>query len=947
MKLVPLLLLSLMMTAPTVRPAGLAPASAPTNSEPAPAPVLPAIDRALGFTDKYCSNCHNDEDLKGGLDVTSLNFKPGDPANFLTWVKLHDRLEAGEMPPKDRKRPDRAEAAAFLQDITSALTTYENDLAAREGRATQRRLNRGEYENALRDLLQSPWLQVRDQLPEDGDAYHFNRISSALDVSYVHLARFMSAADYALRQAIAAELVRPPTITRRYYARESFSMRNPGDDGNPDRQKFPVLDAKAQPDVLSGAAPMTVGDTDPATREREAMGWVQSNYSTGFGSTWGGFRAPAAGRYRLRFSGYTVWVGPGGTRRPTLSFIGKTPKGGNPSDIAVLPAEWYRPNFKDISPGRRYEPITIYAKGATLNRRIGQFDVTPDPTVSTLEDVWLATNDVIVTDATRFFRSRPTGIPDGYTNPLAQRDGMPAVAFRWMEIEGPLYDEPAAPGYRLLFGDLPLTKVAANAPGVGIEVAAEPPAGPPAGRGARGAGRGNAGGGFGFAGAQRGRPPPTVLTKVEVVSAHPHEDAARLLRAFMARAYRHPVDDSDVKLFLGLIDQQMDAGLGFAGAMLAGYTAVLASPKFVCVEEAPGRLDDYALATRLSLFLWNSTPDAALRDLAAKGELHRPEVLRAQTERLLDDPKSRDFVEAFLDYWLDIRKVNDTSPSTTLYSDYYIDDSLVEASLDETHLFFADLLDHDLPARNIVASDYTFLNDRLATHYGIPGVTGVAMRRVALPPDSPRGGLMTQASVLKITANGTTTSPVLRGKWVRERIMGLDTPPPPPSVPAVDPDIRGAVTIRQQLDKHRADQTCAACHSKIDPPGFALESFDVMGAWRDRYRASSEDGVVEPGFGKNGWPFTFHYALPVDSSGALPDGRTFKDVRDFKRLLLADETQIARNLARQLAVYATGAPIRFSDRPAIERILAGAKSHDYGVRSLVHEIVQSDLFRNK
>jgi hypothetical protein len=314
---------------------------------------------------------------------------------------------------------------------------------------------------------------------------------------------------------------------------------------------------------------------------------------------------------------------------------------------------------------------------------------------------------------------------------------------------------------------------------------------------------------------------------------------------------------------------------------------------------------------------------------------------------MLDDPKSARFVEAFLDYWLDLRRVDETSPSTTLYSDYYIDDSLVESAMAETRLFFTDLVANDLPARNVVDSDYTFLNDRLAAHYGIPGIRGVAMRRVTLPPGSPRGGIMTQASVLKITANGTTTSPVLRGKWVSERIMGFDVPPPPPTVPAVEVDIRGAVTIRQQLDKHRADQTCAACHAKIDPPGFALENFDVMGGWRDRYRASAEDGETEPGFGKNGWPLSFRYALPVDASGQLPDGRSFQDIRDFKRLLLADEPQIARNLARQLTVYATGAPIRFSDRAAIEGILQGAQSRHYGVRTLIHQIVESELFQNK
>ena len=232
--------------------------------------------------------------------------------------------------------------------------------------------------------------------------------------------------------------------------------------------------------------------------------------------------------------------------------------------------------------------------------------------------------------------------------------------------------------------------------------------------------------------------------------------------------------------FLALFDDQFGKGYGFARSMLSAYTAVLSSPGFVFVEEKPGRLDDYALATRLSVFLWNSDPDDTLRALADRGELHRPEVLRAQTERMLNDPKSRRFVEAFTDYWLDLRKIDDTSPSTTLYNDYELDDPLKLAALEETRLFFAELLRADLPARNIVDSDFTFLNERLADHYGMPGVKGAKIRKVTLPADSVRGGLMTQASVLKVTANGTTTSPVLRGHWITERILGLRRRRPPP-----------------------------------------------------------------------------------------------------------------------------------------------------------------------
>jgi hypothetical protein len=290
--------------------------------------------------------------------------------------------------------------------------------------------------------------------------------------------------------------------------------------------------------------------------------------------------------------------------------------------------------------------------------------------------------------------------------------------------------------------------------------------------------------------------------------------------------------------------------------------------------------------------------------------------------------------------------MDDTSPSTTLYNDYELDDPLKLATLEETRLFVEELLRADLPAQNIVASDFTFLNERLAEHYGVPGIHGTKMRRVELPSDSVRGGLMTQASVLKITANGTTTSPVLRGHWITERILGYATPPPPP-VPAVEPDIRGAVTIRQQLEKHRADPSCASCHSRMDPPGFALESFDVMGGWRDRYRAVKEGVTPESGTGMDGQRFAFYYALPVDCSGELPDGRSFRDVRELKRLLLEDPVPIARNLTRQLAIYATGAPVRFTDRDEIEQILQRTRASGYGVRSLVHELVQSELFSKK
>lgn len=880
----------------------------------------PLTAQTAAFIDQNCASCHNDVDKEAGLDLTQFTFDPNDSNNLLKWVRIHDRVKGGEMPPSEKKRPEPTEMEGFLGGIARSVVTYEHETSEREGRATRRRLNGYEYENALRDLFNAPWLQIKDQFPQDGEAHRFNKIGQALDVSHVHMARYLSAADYAMREVLSVQLTQPPTTLVRHYARDQRTLTTKFTpnifNSSPDRMTYPVLGWTAQPDVRFLRQPLTVGESDPATRDLEAVGWVSSNYVTGFTYRWDQFRAPVAGRYRVKFSGYTLWTAPGGVQ---IGFKNEQDKTGTPR-----PPNPKVPDYDQISRGRTQEPILVYTRNGIANRRVGEFDLTPEPGVYDLGEVWLLSNETLVPDASRFYRSRPTN----FRNPLMTPEGAPSVAFRWMEVEGPLYDEKTTAGYRLLFGDLPLQQMAAGSPGavpVPVVASNDPPeAGRRAGQ----------------------RVIPIVDVPVEVVSSQPDADAKRLLSGFVARAYRRPTTSADAAPFIALYEDRRRAGLSFTEAMIASYTAVLASPSFVFVDDRPGRLDDYALASRLSLFLWNSTPDEALRARAARGELGRPEVLRAETERLLNDPKARRFVNAFLDYWVDLRKTEDTTPSTTLYNDYYLDDSLTEAAQLETQLYFQEMVQQNLPARVIIDSDFTFVNERLARHYDLAGVEGAKMRRVKLPAESPRGGFMTQASVLKVTANGTTTSPVLRGYWILERILGQQIPPPPP-VAAVEPDIRGAVTIRQQLEKHRDDASCASCHSKMDPPGFALESFDVFGGWRDRYRGVADDKPGEPGLGKNGHPFAFHYGLPVDSAGELPDGRPFQDIREFKRLLLGEETMIARNLVQQLVVYSTGAPVRFTDRPQVDRLVEKTRADAFGTRSIIHSIVQSDLFRNK
>lgn len=833
------------------------------------AQAMPAA--AQSFLGKNCLVCHSKKSAGGGLDLTTTAFRPNDATSFNLWVKVHDRVSAGEMPPKTFAQPTPASRTAFLTALGQPLLVIDEARVRREGRSTWRRMNRYEYENTLRDLLDAPWLQVKEMLPEDGLLNRLNKVGDALDVSHVQMSRYLAAADYALHEAMAKQPTRPETTLQRFYAREQRSFVGPAKftvfNGSAERATFPILGDAADIPALEGTAPMTVGAGDPAKREREAMGVVASAYEP-LQPRFDKFRAPVAGHYKLRLCAHSFWAAPEDAKR------------------------WWHPSRTELSAGRTREPISLYGSFPPQQlRKLGSVDVGPTPTLGEI-DVELLKGETILPDATRFFRSRPPN----WRNPLAEKDGQPGVAFQWLEVEGPIFDTWPTRGQSLMFGSLPLKAVAKG--------------------------------------------------QVEVISDNPEADAIRLVHGFMQRALRRPVQEAEIQPFVKLYHTAREAGSSFTEAILTSYTGVLCSPAFITLEERPGPLEDHALATRLSYFLWNSEPDAVLRTAADRGTLRNPTVLAAQTDRMLADPRAKRFTEAFLDYWLDLRKTNNTSPDETLYPDYYLDDFLTESAVDETRAFFNELLRTDLPARNLVASDFVMVNDRLATLYGLPGVQGAAIRRVALPKDSVRGGLLTQASVLKVTANGTTTSPVLRGVWINERILGQTVPPPPAGVAAVEPDIRGATTIREQLDKHRTQATCSACHAKIDPSGFALESFDVFGGWRDRYRALGE-GERVPGYGKNGQPFTFHAALPVDPSGVLPDGRRFSDVREMKRLLLQNERGIARNLVRQLVTYSTGAPVRFGDRPKVEAILNRAKPGEYGVKSLIHGIIDSELFRNK
>jgi len=334
-------------------------------------------------------------------------------------------------------------------------------------------------------------------------------------------------------------------------------------------------------------------------------------------------------------------------------------------------------------------------------------------------------------------------------------------------------------------------------------------------------------------------------------------------------------------------------------------------------------------------------PDAELIELAAQGKLGDPAVRRQQVERMLASSKAAELTRNFTGQWLKLRQLDETEPDQTLYPEY---DALLEySSREETQRFFDEVVRNDLTVIEFVDSDWTILNDRLAKHYGVAGISGVEFRHEKLPPDSVRGGLLTQASVLKVTANGTTTSPVLRGAWAIENLLGIHVPPPPP-VPAVEPDLTGATTLRQQLDKHRNDASCASCHSKIDPAGFAMESFDAIGGWRERYRIPLGTELALDPKKKEEWPATYRLGLPVDSTGKLPTGEAFRDIRELKAHLKRNPAKIARCIAEKLLTYGLGRGLGFSDRQALEAIVTQARQKNYGFRSLIGEVAASDAF---
>ncbi len=818
----------------------------------APLAVLHAAEDGLPPTlapllKRTCFECHDEKTAEGGLDLVGLPFELHDHATRGRWIRIHDRIEKGEMPPQDEDLP-QAQRAELVKHLAMAIHDADHAEIVTHGRGPMRRLNRDEYEQNLRDVLQLPHLDIRDMIPEDREGHHFNKTSETLDMSRVQLMAYLDAAEAALRQAMAGG-ANPPAVTKFRAVGTSLFPEN-STFGEREAMFFAKDNKAVDPKQLDALR------DDPALELAlfRSAHWPYYGYPRGF-------VAKLPGEYKVRFSARAVLQISGYELKPASQPVPMTFRARKPSGPDVSGDVRATGGIIDIQPAVATYETTIRLR----ERETFEYSLLGLP-------VPLARN--------------VQGGPPTYRYPPFPDGGQSGVAFQWLEVEGPVSSETwPPPSHRVLFDDL----------------------------------------------------------GVEASSPQPTEDVKRLLRRFVNHAAREPVPDEALQKFEQLILTRLDKNSPFAEGMLAGYKAFLCSTHFLYLRE-PDRADDhFAIAARLSHFLTNSRPDATLLEAARSQQLRDAKTLHRETERLIASGGFERFVKNFTDYWLNLRHVRRDEPDIRLYPEYRFDDYLVESLELETRTFVTAMIRDNLPARVLVDADFIFANDRLAQHYRLQPLSGSAMRKVALPQDSPLGGLLTQAAILKVTSNGTATSPVVRGAWIMDRLIGEPPPPPPTSVPAVEPDIRGAKTIRDLLALHTKSKSCAACHARFDAVGLALENFDILGGWRTRYRGI-EQGERITGIDRAGHDFAYTISEPVDASGKLLDGRTFQNIRDLKTIVGSNPRQLARNLLHQFTLYATGTPVRFADRREIETMLDACAGNGYRVRDLVLALVQSKIF---
>jgi len=832
------------------------------------------------FLKQHCYSCHDANKAKAGFRIDELgtNFLSGTTAD--DWHEVINAINSGEMPPEDEPRPDAAAAFAVVEWVGTKLKEAEKMARMSGGRILMRRLNRQEYANSVGDLfrLDPNFVEkLKRELPADGKAEGFDRIGSALFFDQTQMFGYLDWAGQIAREAVQSA---PPPAATYVYEAEKKLNRNEG----------------------------------PTTEVAQAI-----DHQIPLGPTF----------YDKKATGVEMWAGHGGKPDEDTPWA-MVPHGPRP-DLTKLVTQdgYYRVRVHaGASPGARGTPVVLrltYATGTPLE------SVHDIPIQGTLESPGVA-------ETLLFLRA---GQPD-QQKPLAPtwnginnlRVGNPewnAVHLRWLQSMGKIQKAVAARD------DAEVARLKVEREQVLKDLQS-------------------------FTG-PRWIPHPThnattaprlFLDKIEVEGPLPKEwppASHRVLgltettpqdesgfRAVFAkllpRAYRRPLEVAEVDRVVHLASKAMrEENLDFHAALRFGLQTMLVSPGFVFLQEpqsaaasAPRRLNDYELATRLSYFLWSSLPDDELSALASQGTLTQPETLRAQVTRMLADAKSRRFVENFAGQWLDVEQFGSVEPAKD-YKDY--DNALRAASREEPLAFFQQVLMNNLPVASFLDSDFLVINERLARHYGIEGVSGETFQKVALRPEHHRGGVLGMAGLLTLLSDGTRTLPVRRGAWVLEKLLNDPPPPPPPNAGDIQPNTAGKnLSVRERLQLHRDEPNCASCHAKLDPYGLALENYDAIGAWRERQNGEGIGGPKAPA---------------IDASGALKSGRGFNDLTGYKAALLAEQDKFIRAFVEKLLTYALGRPVGYVDHAAVESILQ-SEPH---LQSLVQAVVASEPFQTK
>lgn len=822
------------------------------------------------FLAKHCYSCHGSEKQKGDRRFDTLAGNLADLDTAQHWQDIVDQLNLGEMPPKTSSQPPADEVRQVVEGIQRELSAAHARRDDAADRTMLRRLNRVQYDRTVRRLLSLDEMlfDPTESFPPDETLGQFDNIGATLVMSDFLLQQYVNAAGQLVSRAAHYG---PRPETRKYHFEATFS---------------PTMDRADTQDV-----PGQYQHIRKSNAEQGGHLWIEQ-LADG---------VPQSGRYKFRFKAAAI-------RR------------NYPYPESIVGARKDEPLRVGIVAGAAgYGPLE---NRTGSDRPLGEFELADDEPRWYETTVWLDAGyqprltfpngpRSVRSIRRRLIEAQPEAFPE-FSKIVANDEAgekawyeAKAAAAAGRKPADPSVDPKSAP--KNTFRRMQNTNVGwgtfyreYQGPRVRVyEIELEGP----------------------FFEAW----PPESHRALYGDDAPTFENAPAILRRFATNAFRRPVADDELQVLLKLVDGRRQAGNEPRQSIEAGLKAVLCSPSFLYLAEPAGPLDDYTLANRLSFFLWSSPPDEPLLQAAAAGRLKDPAELTTQTRRMLLDPKAAAFTTQFTSRWLELYKIGSMPPDPAKFSTYYVD-GLEKSMKEETRLFFQHVLRENLPTSTLLDADFTFVNGGLARLYGIDGIRGSEFQKVRLS-DPLRGGVLGHASVLTASANGIDTSPVIRGIWVLENVLGTPPSPPPPDVEPLEPDIRGATTIRDQLEKHRKVETCAQCHHKIDPLGFALENFDPIGAWRERYPVDRGEGPV------------------VNAAGQLPDGAEFADIAGLKKILSGRKQQFAHCLTEKLLTYALGRKLDLADRPQLDRIVSELERRGNGLQDLVLLVVTSDAFR--